>query len=99
MKKIIILSIAFTGFVACKNKPSEADKAAEAKRKNDSVMQAAKAATIDISKLNFASKNDTTCGMPISAGVEDTATVNGKLYGFCSKECKESFLKTATATK
>ena len=47
----------------------------------------------------FASKRDTICGMPLSAGVEDTLHVNGKIYGFCAKECKEEFIKQLTAKK
>ena len=45
----------------------------------------------------FASKKDPTCGMPVSAGIEDTVTYKGKLYGFCSKECKEEVLKNPKA--
>ncbi|MGG9964776.1 YHS domain-containing protein [Ferruginibacter sp. SUN106] len=51
----------------------------------------------DLVKLAFASPKDLSCGMPISAGVSDTATYKGKLYGFCSAECKEDFLKNAEA--
>jgi len=29
--------------------------------------------------------------MPLSAGVEDTLVLNGKVYGFCSTECKNEF--------
>ncbi len=42
--------------------------------------------------LEFASKKDTICGMPISAGIEDTLEWKGKLYGFCAPECKEAFV-------
>jgi YHS domain-containing protein len=38
-------------------------------------------------------KKDLVCGMPVTAGIEDTTHFNGKAYGFCSKECKEEFLK------
>ncbi len=41
----------------------------------------------------FDSKRDLTCGMPITAGISDTAHFNNKVYGFCSKECKEEFMK------
>ena len=47
--------------------------------------------------IAFALKKDPTCGMPVSAGIEDTVTYKGKLYGFCSKECKEEFLKNPKA--
>jgi YHS domain-containing protein len=36
---------------------------------------------------------DYACGMPTSAGINDTCHYEGKAYGFCSKECKEEFLK------
>jgi YHS domain-containing protein len=31
--------------------------------------------------------------MPASAGIADTAHYKGKVYGFCSKECKDEFEK------
>jgi YHS domain-containing protein len=40
------------------------------------------------------SKKDHVCGMPVSAGISDTAHYKGKAYGFCSKECKYEFVKT-----
>ena len=39
------------------------------------------------------SKKDFVCGMPVSAGIADTAHFKGKVYGFCSKECKEEFVE------
>jgi YHS domain-containing protein len=39
-------------------------------------------------------KKDPVCGMPITAGIEDTLLYNGKIIGFCSKECKASFVKS-----
>jgi YHS domain-containing protein len=38
-------------------------------------------------------KKDPSCGMPVSAGIADTVHYNGKVYGFCSDECKQIFLK------
>ena len=38
-------------------------------------------------------KKDPNCGMPVTAGIEDTVHYNGKVYGFCSAECKQAFLK------
>lgn len=49
--------------------------------------------------IQFASKYDTTCGMPLSAGVEDTLHVNDKIYGFCSKECKDEFINKLKTQK
>ena len=45
----------------------------------------------------FASKKDVACGMLLTAGVTDTAHYKGKIYGFCSPECKTDFLKTPEA--
>ena len=47
-----------------------------------------------ISSLSqLAASTDLNCGMKFTSAedVKDTMTYNGKLYGFCSKECKESF--------
>lgn len=38
-------------------------------------------------------KRDPSCGMPISAGIDDTVHYKNKVLGFCSKECKDEFLK------
>jgi YHS domain-containing protein len=36
---------------------------------------------------------DPSCGMPVSAGIEDTVHYKGKVIGFCSKECRDEFMK------
>ncbi|ANI88563.1 hypothetical protein A9P82_04190 [Arachidicoccus ginsenosidimutans] len=38
-------------------------------------------------------KKDFVCRMPLTAGIGDTVHYKGKVYGFCSKGCKESFLE------
>jgi len=43
--------------------------------------------------LHYDYAKDPACGMPLTAGLQDTTTFKGKLYGFCSKECKDAFLK------
>lgn len=62
-------------------------------KKMETVATAKDSAENDLNKLAFAVKKDLSCGMPTSAGVSDTVTYKGKLYGFCAKECKEDFLK------
>jgi YHS domain-containing protein len=42
-------------------------------------------------------KIDPNCGMPVTAGIADTVHYNGKVYGFCSDECKQAFLKNPVA--
>ncbi len=40
---------------------------------------------------------DPVCGMPTSAGMEDSVHVGNKVVGFCSKECKDEYLKNPKA--
>ncbi len=47
--------------------------------------------------IQFDNAKDFVCGMPVSAGVGDTAHYKGKVYGFCSKECRDEFLKNPAA--
>jgi len=42
-------------------------------------------------------KKDPSCGMPITAGIADTAHYEKYVLGFCSTECKNEFLKNPTA--
>jgi YHS domain-containing protein len=36
-------------------------------------------------------QKDLSCYMSLADGIEDTAHYHGKVYGFCSKQCKEEF--------
>lgn len=47
--------------------------------------------------MKFDNPKDLVCRMPLSAGVGDTAQYNGKLYGFCSRGCKDEFRKNPSA--
>jgi YHS domain-containing protein len=49
------------------------------------------AITFDIALVD--NKKDPTCGMPVTAGISDTAHYDNKVIGFCSTECKNEFLK------
>jgi YHS domain-containing protein len=48
--------------------------------------------TYDVAILD--NKKDPVCGMPSRSGMEDTIHLGGKVIGFCSKECKDAFLKS-----
>ncbi len=85
MKKLLLISLIFT---ACSHN-SNNDKAISKAREEQ---QMAKPEN-KYPGIEFASKKDLACGMPLSAGLEDTAHYKGKIYGFCSAECKENFLK------
>jgi YHS domain-containing protein len=52
--------------------------------------------TYDLALID--NKKDPTCGMPTTAGVSDTAHYDGKVLGFCAKECKDEFLKNPKAS-
>jgi YHS domain-containing protein len=47
--------------------------------------------------VQFTSKTDIICGMPVSAGVSDTTHYKNGVYGFCSPECKAEFDKNPAA--
>jgi YHS domain-containing protein len=71
--------------VSCNQKAgsdkSSSDKAAETKG-------------IQIKLTQLATTKDVVCGMPVEEGsVGDTASYGGKLYAFCSSDCKAQFLK------
>ena len=82
--KILLLSLVFT---ACTNQSSNQEAIQKAKEKVQKAEPVNKFKGID-----FAVNKDLVCGMPLSAGVGDTAHFDSKIYGFCSKECKDSFL-------
>ena len=47
--------------------------------------------------VHFDNAKDLVCGMPLTAGVGDTAHYQGKVYGFCSKGCKDKFAQNPPA--
>ena len=89
MKKIffsaaVVVSIAL---VSCNNKATE-NKPAEQKEQKG----------MDIKVSQLASKIDYSCKMNLEDGsIADTASYQGKLYGFCSAECKADFMKDPEA--
>ncbi len=72
-------------FISCNQKPIPETTSAAIK-KSDSVQKKFTANMVN-------NKKDPSCGMPLTAGIEDTVHYNGKVYGFCSDECKQIFLK------
>ena len=75
---------------SCNEKP-KIEPATEQAPKTDSVQK--KKFTAEM----VDNKKDPSCGMPMSAGIEDTVHYNGKVYGVCSEECKQAFLKNPAA--
>lgn len=95
MKKIFTLIACITIFWSCNNAVTEEKSNADTTQTSTMT----EPTSVDTTGLTFASKDDPICGMPIKGGISDTATVDGKLYGFCAKECKDEFLKTASVKK
>jgi len=87
MKKLLLISLLFTACSHSSNNEKAITKAKAAEQKEQA------APKNRYTGVDFAVNKDLSCGMPLSAGVEDTAHYNGKVYGFCSTECKETFLK------
>lgn len=85
IKKIIAISI----LLAACNSHRQQENKTEHTVDSSSVVAPVK----KFENVKFASTKDLNCGMPLSAGLEDTAHYKGKIYGFCSKECKDDFLK------
>ena len=50
-----------------------------------------------LDKLATENKRDFICSMPLTAGIGDVSHYQGKIYGFCSKECKKEFEKNPAA--
>lgn len=93
MRYLFFLLVAIVAVMACNNNKTEqeAKQPADSSMHMDTMQKAAPAK--DFSKLDFAYKKDLVCHMPLTAGIGDTASFKGKLYGFCSEECKKEFEK------
>ena len=98
MNKLIFAFLLFTSIMlsACGNAVNEQTSVVNA---SDTLMKMAEDSlsvkSYDVKILD--NKKDPTCGMPVTAGVSDTAHYQNKVIGFCSSECKAAFLKNPTA--
>jgi YHS domain-containing protein len=100
-QRLSLIVIAFSFFLmACGNESSSTSATVDSTANNniDSAANAASEDSVtsyDISIVD--NKKDPTCGMPVTAGISDTAHYNNKVLGFCSAGCKEEFLKNPKA--
>ena len=93
MKNIVFVFTA-TLFVAACNTPSDKSTTQEINTPDSLVMTAKPTDSLSVYTAEMLdSKKDHVCGMPVSAGISDTAHFKEKVYGFCSKECKDEFVK------
>lgn len=93
MKKIFFAAnvLFVLSLVACNTKQ-------EPKTEETTPAVTAEAAQPDVKVSQLATNKDFACGMDLAdGGIADTTTYEGKLYGFCSHECKEEFLKNPTS--
>lgn len=58
-----------------------------------------KTASVNSSAILLASDIDPVCNMSVRDGYADTTLYEGKIYGFCSRMCKESFITSHRKTK
>ena len=77
---------------ACNQQPKTETTAVPA-NKTDSVMTSPEKVKVKYTMAMVDNKKDPSCGMPLTAGIEDTAHYNGKVFGFCSEECKQVFMR------
>ena len=87
MRKNIFLAVGLMFLFSCAGQEEKANS------HNHSDMQTAATEKEKFKEVKFDNQKDFACGMPVSAGVNDTTHYKGKVYGFCATECKDEFLK------
>ena len=92
MKKFIAFSL--IALTACNSKNSESNQTTA----KQSLVEDSIAAVVSVfDTIQVDNKKDPSCGMPVKGNISDTTLYEGKLYGFCSAECKQDFLKNPKA--
>jgi YHS domain-containing protein len=90
IKHIFIIGLVALVMSGCHSHTQEAPAPAASATAPIDTVKTLPAALIDNTK-------DPVCGMPASAGMEDSVHVGNKVIGFCSKECKSEYLKNPKA--
>ena len=83
-KVILVCSVLL---LSCVNKTEKRPPVENLPVKDSTVVAKPSPFTIDM----VVNQKDPSCYMPLSDGIGDTAHYHGKVYGFCSKQCKEEF--------
>jgi YHS domain-containing protein len=97
MKKLISFFIGTVLLASCSSQASQTTK--ESSSAQPAAQEASMNTTMsDTTKYTAAmvdNAKDPVCGMPVAAEVGDTVHYNNKVIGFCSKECRDEFMKDA----
>ena len=88
-KKVIAVILLTQVLISCAQNKEQKEAALPAATADTMVVKAEPS----FKDVVYDSKKDLVCGMPVTAGVSDTAHYEGKVYGFCAKECKDEFVK------
>ncbi len=87
MKKVLLMTALACGLFSCNQGSPETTK-------SETNSPAPAEGKMNVKLAQLSSDMDYVCGMSITDdGISDTASYEGKLYGFCSKECKDEFVK------
>jgi YHS domain-containing protein len=89
IKHIVIIGVVALAISGCHSNSQQSAATAAPTQPIDTV-KTLPTALIDNTK-------DPVCGMPTSAGMEDSVHIGNKVVGFCSKECKSEYLKNPKA--
>lgn len=89
MRRTLTLLSAIALLASCSSEPKP--EGPEQKPVPPEVMK--KESKISIPAEQLASAKDPVCNMSISGGMADTASYEGKLYGFCAEGCKKAFVE------
>ena len=91
MKKILFTAniLMVLALASCNNKTEQ---------KAETVPVATEPKKIELKLADLSTNKDFVCGMPLEeGGIADTTSYQGKLYGFCSSECKGEFVKNPSS--
>ena len=86
-----------TVFVACHQNPKSVESDAVSTTNADTMVVKTEKSKPVFTAAMVDNKKDPNCGMPVTAGIADTVHYKGKVYGFCSDECRDAFLKNPDA--
>ena len=82
----IFIEAAFVFFASCQSKQQQPE-VKTAPALEEAAQQNANTQT----QITLATDKDLVCGMNVTAGECDTTLHDGKIYGFCSADCKVEF--------